>query len=153
MFLSRHGETGAVLRCVRPDGSETWQKQERHGAFFVTHDLTHLAVESILHCRQGFYGLIASGWSIDDTTGKGVRGALPPEAGDVEAFVGLFDTERASATLWTADEFNEAMAIKTGGTARRLTSEDLAAIRRRRAELMAQWSALPRGDTLELSFE
>ncbi len=143
MFLSGHGGTGAVLRCVRPDGSETWQKQERHGAFFVTHDLTHLAVETVLRCRQ----------SIEDTTGKGVRGALPPEAGQVEAFVGLFDTERPSATLWTAGEFNEAMAIKTGGTARRLTSEDLAAIRRRRAELMAQWSALPRGDTLELSFE
>ncbi len=117
MFLSRHGETGAVLR------------------------------------RQGFYGLIAPGWSIEDTTGKGVRGALPPEAGEVEALVGLFYTERASATLWMADEFNEAMAINTGGTARRLTSEDLAAIRRCRAELMAQWSALPRGATLELSFE
>lgn len=71
----------------------------------------------------------------------------------MEALVGLLDSERASATLWTVDEFNEAMAIKTGGTARRLTSEDLAAIRRRRAELMAQWSALPRDATLELSFE
>ena len=68
---------------------------------------------------QGFYGLIASGWSIEDSNGKGVPGALPPEAGEVEVLVGLFDTERASATLWTADEFNEAMAIKTGGKASR----------------------------------
>jgi hypothetical protein len=42
---------------------------------------------------------------IEDTTGKGARGPLPDEAGEVESVVGLFDSERGSGTLWTADEF------------------------------------------------
>lgn len=69
---------GGVLRCTREDGSVTWQKQpERHAAHFALHDLTHYAVETALGYRNGFYGLIASGWEIEDTAGKGPRGKLP----------------------------------------------------------------------------
>ena len=50
--ISKRKDGGGVLRCVRADGSETWQKQEsRHAAFFALHDLTHFAVESAL----GYY--------------------------------------------------------------------------------------------------
>ena len=95
-----------VLRCTRPDGSVTWQKQTKHAAHFALHDLTHFAVETALGYRRGFFGLIAEGWDVEDTTGKGTRGALPAEAGDVEQIVGLFDSERASGTMWSAEEFN-----------------------------------------------
>ena len=38
-----------MLRCVRADGSATWQKQtDRHAAYFALHDLTHFAVETEL---------------------------------------------------------------------------------------------------------
>ena len=63
----------------------------------------HFAIE--IPFEQGFFGLIASGWDIEDTTGKGARGPLPDEAGEVESVAGLFDSERGSGTLWTADEF------------------------------------------------
>src|SRR5712675_2192817 len=76
--ISRRG----VLRCVRGDGSVIWQKQGgRNAGFFALHDLTHFAVESVLGVRRGFFGLIAEGWDVEDMTGKGVRGALPGEAG------------------------------------------------------------------------
>ena len=66
---------GALFKCTRADGSMTWQRNEGgRGAFFALHDLTHYAVESVLGCTEGFYGLIASGWEIGDTTGKGRRG-------------------------------------------------------------------------------
>lgn len=69
-----------MLRCVRPDGSVTGQKQEgAHAGFFPGHDLTHFAVETELGSTMACYGLIASGWDIDDTTGKGSRGPLPPD--------------------------------------------------------------------------
>ena len=70
-----------MLRCVRADGSLTWQKQtDRHAAFFALHDLTHFAVETTLGYARGFFGLIAEGWDFEDTGGKGARGPLPPEA-------------------------------------------------------------------------
>src|ERR1700694_1448231 len=112
--ITRRPDGNGVLRCVRADGSVTWQKQERHAAFFALHDLTHFAIESTLGFRRGFYGLIAEGWDVEDTTGKGARGALAAEAAEVENWVGLLDEERASSTIWTVEEFNESMAAKSG---------------------------------------
>src|SRR5688572_25791237 len=78
--ITKRTDGGAVLKCIRADGSEVWQKQQgAQAAFFPLHDLTHFAVESTLGIRGAFYGLIADGWSIDDTTGKGTRDAPPPE--------------------------------------------------------------------------
>jgi len=56
--ITKRSDGGGVLRCVRADGSVTWQKQTaRHAAFFALHDLTHFAVETTLGYRQGFFGL------------------------------------------------------------------------------------------------
>jgi hypothetical protein len=138
-----------VLRCIRDDGSVTWQKQERHAAFFALHDLTHFAVESVLDFRRGFFGLIAEGWEIEDTTGKGSRGPLPDEAKLVEWIVGTLDSERASGEVWSAEEFNRHLPIPS---TRVLTDQDLARVRERRAELFAQWHAVKPGETLSLDF-
>ncbi len=76
--LTAHTDGNVVLQCERDDGSATWQRQQgRHARFFPLHDLTHYAVETRLGFRQGFFGLIAAGWDIEDTTGKGRRGPLP----------------------------------------------------------------------------
>ena len=70
--------------------------------------------------------------------------------------VGTLDSERASGTRWTAEEFNYALSLKatSDGRAvpRRLTDDDLARVRKRRAELFAAWRDLASGDTLELTF-
>jgi hypothetical protein len=155
--ITKRADGGAVLKCMRDDGTNTWQKVEgKQAAFFPLHDLTHYAVESELGIRDAFYGLIAQGWDIDDTTGKEARGALPEIAIFVENVVGTLDAERGSGSRWTAEEFNESCArfAANGGRAapRALTDEELARIRRRRAELLAQWSALPPGQALELEF-
>lgn len=152
--ITKRRDGSGVLRCVRSDGSATWQKQERQAAFFALHDLTHFAVESTLGFRRGFYGLIEGGWDVEDTTGQGPRGPLPGEALEVEYFVGSFDAERASGTTWTADEFNEHAAIHAAASGRAkprlLTGEDLARVRARRDELFREWSALAAGETLDL---
>ena len=110
--ITKKADGSGVLRCVRADGSVTWQKQtDRHAAFFSLHDLTHFAVETTLGYRRGFFGLIAEGWDIEDTTGKGARGPLPPEAGEAEQIVGIFSAERAGGVIWTVDEFNEFAAM------------------------------------------
>ena len=135
-----------MLRCTRADGSVTWQKQTaRHAAHFALHDLTHFAVESGLGFKRGFYGLIAEGWEIEDTTGKGARGKLPQEATDVERIVGLFDTERAGSVIYTAEEFNE-------HSPRPFKDEDLARVRKLRSELFTKWFAVETGGSLDLQF-
>ena len=84
--LTKRMDGGSVLRCVRADGSVTWQKQDRHAAFFALHDLTHFAVESTLGFRDGFFGLVAQGWDIDDTTGKGTRGRRSDDRRRIQSF-------------------------------------------------------------------
>ncbi len=155
--ITKRTDGGAVLKCVRADGTETWQKQQGHqAAFFPLHDLTHFAVETELGIRSAFYGLIASGWSIDETGARGVAARLPPEAIFVESVVGTLDTERASGSRWTADEFNDSTArfAANGGrpAPRKLGDDELARIRQRRADLFARWTALEPGGMLELTF-
>ncbi len=147
-----------VLRCVRDDGQETWQKQsERHAVHFTYHDLTHFAVETTLGFTRGFYGLIASGWDIADTTGKGSRGQLPLEARHVETIVGLFDTERRTFTQLSAADFNDFVRLQCEARGveppRELSEKELTAVRQRRAELFRQWEVVAPGEELALTFE
>ena len=135
-----------LLRCTRQDGSVTWQKQTRHAAHFALHDLTHYAVETALGYRRGFFGLIAEGWEVDDTTGKGARGALPDEAIEVERIVGLFDAERSSGVPLSRDEFNKFAP-------RSLTEAEIQSVRALRSALVQQWFAIQPGQKLELAFE
>jgi hypothetical protein len=156
--FTKRKDGGAQLRCVRVDGSATWQRQDdNRAAFFPLHDLIHYAVESELGFSRGFYGLIADGWDIADTTGKGTRGPLPDEATEVEYIVGAFGAERSSNSACTAEEFNSLAAAfaKTRNLRepRRLTDTDLTRVRSRIDELFARWRALPQGETLDLSFD
>jgi len=155
--LTKQLDGSMVLRCVRADGSVTWQKQEgRHAAFFPLHDLTHYAVESELRFRSGFYGLIADGWDIADTEGKGKRGPLPHEAIIVEKLVGSFDAERAGGTTWSTDDFNGQMSeyafVNELPEPPVLSDTDLSRVRVRIRELFNQWVKLDPGATLELTF-
>ena len=156
--LTKRNDGGSVLRCLRADGSVTWQKNEgRQAMFFPIHDLSHYAVETELGFRSGFYGLIASGWDIKDTEGKGPRDALPSEAVTVEKIVGSFDVERAGGEEWNADDFNDqaaAYAATHNLPAPPVWSdEDLGRIRRRIRDLVGRWSALEAGATLELTYD
>jgi hypothetical protein len=156
--FTKRADGSAVLRCVRPDGSATWQRQDRHAPFFSFHDLTHFAVETTLGFRSGFYGLLADGWTIADTGGKGDRGRLPAEAVLVEHLVGLFDRERVGgAAALSDDEFNT-LVEQLAATGRieqapSFTEVQLTAVRARIEALHGQWAALAEGATLELPFD
>ncbi len=148
---------GILLRCVRTDGTSVWQRQEgARGRFFAFHDLRHYAVESVLEYKQGFYGLISSGWEILDTTGKGSRGPLPDEALEVEHLVGLLDAESTGENQSTAELLNEyaaASAAKNSRHASRaLTEATLARIRELAASLHSEWSGLLDGVSMRLTF-
>ena len=157
--LTKRTDGSVVLRCVRADGSATWQRQDgRHAQFFPFHDLTHFAVETTLGVRRGFYGLMAEGWDIEETEGKGARGRLPAEAVLAEQLVGLFDRERVGgAPTMPASEFNgylrQLVASGSLAHAPEFSDAQLQAVRRRVSELHDQWAALPPGQTLALTFD
>jgi len=146
-----------VLRCIRDDGSVTWQRNEnQHARFFPLHDLTHYAVESVMGFTQGFFGLIAAGWDIEETTGRSPRGRLPDEALEVEHLVSLFAAEWNSGPSWSASDFNEHTAAFANANRlpplRSLSDEEVVRVRERFNELVARWRELPKGETLQLSF-
>lgn len=144
--IVKGADSTGLLRCTRKDGSVAWQKQQKHSAFFALHDLTHFAVEITLGYRRGFFGLISEGWELDDASGKGPPEPTPNEASEVERIVGLFDSERASSTLWTADEFN-------AFAPRPLTVDEIRRVRALRADLFRRWSEVLSGQSLRLTFE
>jgi len=155
--FTKRADGRTLLRCVRADGSVTWQRNDDQNArFFPLHDLAHYAVETELGFTQGFFGLIAEGWNIDETTGKTARGALPNEALEVEYIVSAFSAERAGGAVASAAEFNQLAATfasaKGMPSPRQLSEEDLARVRSRFEELAAKWRSLPSGTKLELVF-
>jgi len=155
--FTKQADGGALLRCVRTDGSATWQKQRGdRAAFFPLHDLTHYAVETELGFGRGFYGLIATGWDIEETTGKGARGPLPNEAIEVEYIVSALTAERAGGAIATAAEFNELAAnfanAKEMPPPRALADDELARVRSRFDELACKWRDLRPDGRFELSF-
>jgi hypothetical protein len=156
--LTKRADGDVILRCIRVDGSATWQRHRgRTAGFFPLHDLTHYAVETDLGFRRGFYGLIAEGWDIADTGERPTRGPLPPEAIAVEHLVGLLDVQRANGFEWTADELNEEIAGLAAAHGfprpRAFTDAEWTRVRTRLHELFARWTVLPPGATLELPFD
>ena len=156
--FTKRKDGNTVLRCIRDDGSSTWQRNENQSAaFFPVHDLMHYAVETELGFRRGFYGLIAEGWDIAETTGKTARGALPNETLEVEYLVSAFSAERAGAATSSADEFNALTATFASAKGmprpRDLTDDDLARVRSRFEEVAMKWRALTPGETLQLEFQ
>ena len=155
--FAKRKDGNTMLRCLRDDGSATWQRNEnQHASFFPVHDLLHYAVETELGFAKGFFGLIAGGWNIDETTGKSARGALPNEAIEVEHLVSSFSAEWTSPTPWSREEFNQQArewAERRGSPAPRVLSDDeLTRVRTRMGELCALWKDVSPGETLTLPF-
>jgi hypothetical protein len=147
----------SVLRCVRADGTTTWQHHAGpRGVFFTYHDLTHLAVERTLGLTTGFFGLIAAGWDVVETEGKSARGPLPQETIAIEHLVGLFDRERGGGVEWSADDFNTAArdyASQHGHPLPAPVSDgDIVRVRAAVRELHDEWRAIPAGGTMRVQF-
>ena len=151
--LKKGKDARSTLTCVRDDGSRTWGKVH---PFFPEHDLTHYAVEGVLGFTEAFFGLVASGWELDDFLLPRTRSRLPMEALLAECIVGVLDMERGLKLSQDTDELNAVLAdgLRAQGlnAERRLSEHELEAIRSLRDQLIARWHATAPGDTLEVPF-
>ena len=141
------------LACVREDGTSTWKRIQRGLAI---HDLAHHAVESELGVADGFFGLVAGGWSFEAFAAAEERSHIPRGAIWVELLVNQFLTEAASGELYDDETFHANVvqsAAKIGvPTPRKLDAEEIARIRGSIVSLATRWRALEPADTLELDF-
>ena len=155
--LARKSDGSTVLACTRPDGSQTWQRHERHAAFFPLHDLMHFAVETTLRFRYGFYGLLASGWNITDFGEREIPAYAIEEAVFAEAAVGLLFGEQSTGHRYDVAGFNEALAASLAegnhAAGRTVTDEELERIRRLWRTLVDRWDQVAPGGEMELEFE
>jgi len=157
--IKKKTDGSAALSCVRADGSTTWQRQEGQlGRFFPLHDLTHLAVESVLGLRRAFFGLLAEGWDISDFGKPDRKIDMTTDAGVAEIIVGLFDLERRTGERPSADELNAQLVSyyadhRLRVPSLRLSESEVEQIRATRAELLSRWHALPAGEALVLPFD
>jgi hypothetical protein len=106
--------------------------------------------------RRGFYGLVAEGWNLTDFGAPWPRGRIPSEALLSETIVGLLDLERATGERVSAADVNARLAevcAENNIQAREIADAQLDGIRRKRAELFAEWDAVEPGHALELSFD
>ena len=151
--LKKGSDGPSTLACVRTDGTTTWGKEH---PFFPTHDLTHCAVESVLGFNQAFFGLIASGWNIDDFVQPGASRRLPLQAIVAEHVVGVLDRERLLAQPLSVVEFNENVRTSLPEEKRSsfafLSELQLKQVRALREALEAHWRRLPVGNTLQVEF-
>lgn len=151
--LEKKSDGSVILRCLRADGTATWQRHEKKNAhFFPWHDLTHLAVESVLKFRRAFYGLVAEGWDITDFGSPWPRGRLPAEAEAAELIVGMFDLERATGVRVTAEQIRSHVSTRATAAEFDLSDSELERIRKVKSEMFERWRSVTVGGTLELEF-
>lgn len=138
---------------LRRDGMEP--KVQATTPFFVRHDLTHYAVETVLGFRRAFWGLIADGWEVESFEARrpGSRKAveLPLEAILAERIVSLFDLEFGG---WPEFDAESAAAhfLDSGWGSLDVSSEQLVEIRGLSRQLHSKWGALRPGESLVLDF-
>ncbi len=152
IIFTKRRDGSVVTRFERADGTATWQR--KHGPqarFFAMHDLTHYAVETTLGYRRGFYGLIAEGFDLHDTSAP-----WPREQDPVEVVVGFLDRERATGERWSAAQFNEDTALHYSvrglSNPPRLDDKILDQMREAAQEIWQRWAQLSEGDSMQLTF-
>ena len=124
--------------------------------FFITHDICHYALESVLNLKKAFYGLVATGTDIKefDLPRDKRTIELTSEAIFAEQMVNLLTIEYSQGyiehfmvTIQEACNKNDVPLVKE------LNEERLREIRALYRQLMGQWNLLPGEKTMTLIFE
>ena len=139
------------MTCIRADGSFT---RADLGPRLPFHDLCHYVVERAFGLRGGFFGHVASGYSLESLTRKEVILALGPESWQAEILArALGELATGACTLEqfparVSEELERLHLAAIPGT----TPERAEALLTEFCELQRRYEALPEGGSLELMF-
>ena len=141
-----------ILICTRADGSYT---RADMGAQLPFHDIAHFVTDKKLNIKNGFYGLVAQGWTIEQLSDKDVIKTLGIEAWISEIMA------RALGSLYTGsctvDQFipllQTEMTNRGGGNkAPFLTQDMVIEMQAEYTALLDKWRSLTDGESLEMEF-
>lgn len=151
--ITRNSDKPHVIKYIRDDSTVTWMNADD---FFVQHDLSHYAIEKILHYTSAFMGMLNKGMDIKDFENREKRKQITDtqEAMYAENMANLFLMEIVQGNF---DDFNEVskQAFETMNTiylAPSLSEKEISAIRILLRRLLNGWKELPDGQTMILNF-
>ncbi len=151
--ISKHLDKPHTLLYRRDNGTETWMASDE---FFVRHDLSHYAIEKTLGYRTAFLGMLNDGMDIDafEDRKKRLQLVVSAEGGWAENMANLFLMETAQGEVNNFNAMLTEAFVRIGAAVgpTYLSEEEIAAIRTLLKQLLADWAALPAGQTLVLEF-
>jgi hypothetical protein len=140
-----------LLACIRSDKSYTITNA---GPGLPHHDIAHYVVESQLELKNGFFGLIAKGYTIDQLSDPEIIRKLGPESWLAEILTRALQSLHSRAC--TVDQFLPLVQAEV--ETRRdlempvLNEEIILIMLRRYQELLLEWSEIKDGNALEMEF-
>ena len=143
-----------IIKYIRDNGTETWMQADD---FFVRHDLSHYALESIMQYKTAFNGMLNSGMEIRDFEDKEKRALLniTAEAWYAENMANLFLIEISQGEFLDFNTIQQQAFISFNNRfpAILLPEEKITATRNYLRHLLQQWAEMPVGQTLALTFD
>jgi hypothetical protein len=125
--------------------------------YFVTHDLSHFAIEKMLGYKTAFMGMLNNGMEIKDFENREKRKqmAVTDEAVYAENMANIFLMEIAQGVL---EDFNKTLSdafkpMNNQLKALSLSNSEILSIRNYLKKLIAQWKELPIDETMTLIHE
>lgn len=139
------------LICVRGDGSFT---DASLGPKLPFHDIAHYVVENTLGLRKGFYGMIASGHSIEELSSTAFIRTLGPTAWVAEIVTRALQSLSSGAC--TTEQFREMifaeMSDEQKADCPEITDETISKMNSEYLALLKKWEEVPDGSELEMQF-
>lgn len=154
LLITKNSGKPHIIKYRRYNHSETWMPADD---YFVRHDLSHFAIETMLGYKDAFMGMLNNGMDIKDFEDREKRKkiAMTQAACYAESTANLFLMETTDGKLAA---FNEVAttAFKTAfpqWSPPTLSNQQVEAIRIYLKQLLAQWQELPLGATLVLTID
>jgi hypothetical protein len=142
--LTKINPSTHTLTITRANGST--ESVELHTSTFFLHDICHYFVEQELHLKNGFWGMLAQGYRMEEL--KGRENELTEELRQIEVVVGGIQSMYWGHMPLSIFETNVA-AIGFRLNARELTEATIPKI----AALMDEWKYMPVASAITLRFE
>ena len=152
--ITKNTDKPHILKYNRDNGTETWIHADD---FFIQHDLSHLALETILQYRTAFNGMVNAGMDLSDFENKEKRVLIniTDEAWYAENMANLFLTEISQGLFEDFNKVQQQTFQSVNRTYPLISLSDaiIQTIRTYLGQLLLQWKVLASGNTLELTFK